>query len=460
MTVNNKRLIFHIDVNSAYLSWEAVYRLQQGAEIDLRTIPSVVGGDVESRHGIVLTKSIPAKKYGIQTGETLFTARQKCPDLVVVPPHYELYMLCSNAMVNILKEYTPTIQRYSVDECFLDFTSMENFYEDPVELAYTIKDRIRNELGFTASVGISNNKLLAKMGSDIKKPDAVITLFPIEIKDKMWPLPVEDLFMVGRATLTKLHNLNIFTIGDLANFDLKILKEKLKKGPLHMTLIDPDKQEPARAGEIAKVAADLGTDAIMVGGSTGVTQENLDKTVKAIKAAVKVPVIYFPSGANAISPYSDAMYFMSMLNSRNIKMVIGEQVAGAPIVKKLGLEPLSMGYIIVAPGMKVGEVGQAEVVPRDKPKTAVAYALAAQYLGMSYVYLEAGSGAPQAVPEEMIAAVRKAIDIPLLVGGGIRDAETATKVKNAGANVVITGTVVEHGEYVARLESIIRAIKA
>lgn len=240
----------------------------------------------------------------------------------------------------------------------------------------------------------------------------------------------------------------------------EILSEKMKKGALHMTLLDPAKQDPAAAAEITRTACDLGTDAIMVGGSTGVTQENLDRTVKAIKAAVKVPVIYFPSGANAISPYSDAMYFMSMLNSRNIRMVIGEQVAGAPIVKKLGLEPLSMGYIIVAPGMKVGEVGQAEVIPRDKPKIAVSYALAAQYLGMSYVYLEAGSGAPQAVPEEMIAAVRKAIDIPLLVGGGIRDAETAAKVKNAGANVVITGTVVEHGEYVARLESIIRAIKA
>jgi DNA polymerase-4 len=228
MTVNNKRLIFHIDVNSAYLSWEAVYRLQQGAEIDLRTIPSVVGGDVESRHGIVLTKSIPAKKYGIQTGETLFTARQKCPDLVVVPPHYELYMLCSNAMVNILKEYTPTIQRYSVDECFLDFTNMENFYKDPIELAHTIKDRIKNELGFTTSIGVSNNKLLAKMGSDLKKPDAVTTLFPNEMKGKMWPLPVEDLFMVGRATAPKLHSLNIYTIGDLAQHDVDILKIKLK----------------------------------------------------------------------------------------------------------------------------------------------------------------------------------------------------------------------------------------
>jgi phosphoglycerol geranylgeranyltransferase len=240
----------------------------------------------------------------------------------------------------------------------------------------------------------------------------------------------------------------------------EILREKMKNGALQMTLLDPAKQDPAAAAKITRTAAELGTDAIMVGGSTGVTQENLDETVKAIKAVVKVPVIYFPSGANAISPYTDAMYFMSMLNSRNLKMVMGEQVAGAPIVKKLNLETISMGYIIVAPGMKVGEVGEADLIPRDQPKKAVAYALAAQFLGMDYVYLEAGSGAPQAVPPEMISAVRKAIDIPLLVGGGIRDAETAAKVKNAGANVVVTGTVVENGEYVQRLENIIQAVKS
>jgi phosphoglycerol geranylgeranyltransferase len=240
----------------------------------------------------------------------------------------------------------------------------------------------------------------------------------------------------------------------------EILKEKMKKGTLHMTLIDPAKQEPSRAGEITKVAYDLGTDAIMVGGSTGVTQENLDQTVKAIKAQVKVPVIYFPSGANAISPYSDAIFFMSMLNSRSIRMVIGEQIKGAPIVRKLNLEPLSMGYIIVAPGMKVGEVGEADVIPRDQPKLAASYALAAQYLGMEYVYLEAGSGAPQAVPEDMIKAVRAAITIPLLVGGGIRDADSAARAKNAGANIVVTGTVVENGNYTGRLESIIKALRS
>lgn len=223
-----KRLIFHIDVNSAYLSWEATYRLQKGEPLDLRTVPSVIGGDEASRHGIVLTKSIPAKKFNIQTGETLYNARIKCPDLIIVPPRYWLYMMCSSAMHKILLEYTPTIQKFSVDESFLDFSNMENLYPDYMELANTIKDRIKKELGFTVNIGISNNKLLAKVASDFKKPDRIHTLFPEEIKEKMWPLQVENLFMVGRATAPKLHKLNINTIGDLANYDVEILKNKLK----------------------------------------------------------------------------------------------------------------------------------------------------------------------------------------------------------------------------------------
>ncbi len=223
-----KRLIFHIDVNSAYLSWEAAYRLQQGEELDLRKVPSVVGGDEESRHGIVLAKSIPAKNYKIQTGETLYNARQKCPDIKIVPPRYWLYMQCSSAMHEILQEYTPIIQRFSVDESFLDFSNMENLYPDYMELAENIRERIKKELGFTINIGISNNKLLAKVASDFKKPDRIHTLFPQEIRSKMWPLPVEDLFMVGRATAPKLHKLNINTIGELANYDVNILKNILK----------------------------------------------------------------------------------------------------------------------------------------------------------------------------------------------------------------------------------------
>ncbi|HEY8889355.1 MAG TPA: DNA polymerase IV [Clostridium sp.] len=222
------RLIFHIDANSAYLSWEAAYRLQQGEQLDLRTVPSVIGGDEESRHGIVLTKSIPAKKFDIHTGETLYNARAKCPGLVIVPPRYWLYMKCSATMHQIFQEYTPKIQRFSIDESFLDFSNMEHLYPDYMELAETIKARIKNELGFTVNIGISNNKLLAKVASDFRKPDNIHTLFPNEIKTKMWPLPVEDLFMIGRATAPKLHNLNINTIGELANYNIEILKNKLK----------------------------------------------------------------------------------------------------------------------------------------------------------------------------------------------------------------------------------------
>ncbi|WP_073337592.1 DNA polymerase Y family protein [Clostridium grantii] len=224
-----KRIVFHIDVNSAYLSWEAIDRIQHGDLKDLREIPSAVGGDPKSRNGIILAKSIPAKKYGIKTGETLYAALQKCPQLKIVPPHYQLYLKCSNAMMELLKDYSPVIQRYSVDECFLDFTNLETlFRKKPVDIANEIKERIKNELGFTVNIGISSNKLLAKMASDFKKPDNVHTLFEHEIKEKMWPLPVEDLFMVGRATAPKLRKYNINTIGDIANYDVELLQHKFK----------------------------------------------------------------------------------------------------------------------------------------------------------------------------------------------------------------------------------------
>ena len=190
------RNIFHIDANSAYLSWEATWRLQHGESLDLRDVPSVVGGDPKSRHGIILAKSIPAKKYGIKTGETLYSARQKCPDLLIVPPNYELYMKCSNGMFDLLKEYSHLVQRYSVDECFLDYTESEKLFGSPLKTAYKIKNRIQEELGFTVNIGISHNKLLSKMASELEKPNKVHTLFSDEIASKMWTLPVDDLFMV------------------------------------------------------------------------------------------------------------------------------------------------------------------------------------------------------------------------------------------------------------------------
>ena len=244
-----ERIIFHIDVNSAFLSWEACYRIHHlGGTLDLRTIPSAVGGDQSKRHGIILTKSIPAKKYHIKTGEPIVDARRKCPELVIVPPNYTLYSHASRAMIEILQEYTDTIEKYSIDEAFLDMTGTDRIrafdairlpaeidatWQSEVEhravlLAWQLKERIREELGFTVNIGISSNKLLAKMASDFRKPDQVHTLWPSEIEHKMWPLPVADLFYVGYATAPKLHRLGIHTIGALAQFDPDMLYHRMK----------------------------------------------------------------------------------------------------------------------------------------------------------------------------------------------------------------------------------------
>ena len=224
-----ERVIFHIDVNSAFLSWEATYRIRElGETEDLRLIPSVVGGSEESRHGIVLAKSESAKKYGVTTGEPLVDARRKCPGLVTAPSNFPIYVKYSNAMMKILEDYSPDIEQYSIDESFVDMTGMQNLFGPPLEAAHTIKDRIYNELGFTVNVGISSNKLLAKMASDFKKPNLVHTLFPDEVPSKMWPLPVSDLFFVGRQTTKRLHSLGIFTIGDLAHTDKQVIHDNLK----------------------------------------------------------------------------------------------------------------------------------------------------------------------------------------------------------------------------------------
>lgn len=224
------RVIFHIDVNSAFLSWEAVYRLfHLGGKVDLREQVSAVGGDMAMRHGIILAKSIPAKRYHIKTGETILEAKQKCPELILVPPNYGLYEKCSKAFMDILRQYSPDVEQYSIDEAFVDMTGMEKLWGDPVTAANRLKNQIRDTLGFTVNIGISENKLLAKMASDFQKPDRVHTLWRNEIKDKMWPLPVSDLFFVGRATTQKLLKLGIQTIGDLAHADPELLKIHLKK---------------------------------------------------------------------------------------------------------------------------------------------------------------------------------------------------------------------------------------
>ena len=225
----SERVIFHIDVNSAFLSWEAVERLKNGEQVDLREIPSAVGGDIATRHGVILAKSIPAKKYKVTTGEPVVDALRKCPELVVVQPHHELYQAYSRAFLSILKQYSDVIEKFSVDEAFVDMTGTRRLFGEPVEAAERMKNQVYRELGFTVNVGISSNKILAKMASDFQKPNRVHTLFPEEIPTKMWPLPVGDLLFAGKSTVRKLNDMGIRTIGELANTDLQLLTNVLKK---------------------------------------------------------------------------------------------------------------------------------------------------------------------------------------------------------------------------------------
>lgn len=224
-----QRAILHVDANAAFLSWSAIERLNHGEALDIRTIPAVIGGDEEKRHGIVLAKSDPAKKIGIYTGETLFSARYKCPDLMVYPADLSVYSAFSYKMYRLLTAYTPLIERYSIDECFLDITGMEKILNmDALKTAHTIGKQIREELGFTVNVGVGPNKVLAKMAGELRKPDCVNTLYPEEIPYKLWPLPVGELFMVGRRSEKILINHGIRTIGDLAHTDTVFLKSYLK----------------------------------------------------------------------------------------------------------------------------------------------------------------------------------------------------------------------------------------
>lgn len=224
----SQRLIFHIDVNSAFLSWESVYRLASDPNaLDLRTIPSAVGGDPSSRHGIVLASSTPAKRYGVTTGEPLAQALRKCPELMVVPSRFSYYHKCSKAMMELLSDYTPDSEPFSIDETFLDMTSTIHLFGTPLKTADQIRERIKKELGFTVNIGIGPNKLLAKMASDFEKPDKCHTLFTEEIPSRLWPLPIRDLFLVGRSAQRRLESIGIHTIGQLAACDLQILKAHL-----------------------------------------------------------------------------------------------------------------------------------------------------------------------------------------------------------------------------------------
>ena len=262
-----ERIIFHVDANSAFLSWTAAYRIKVlGESLDLREVPSVVAGEKESRHSIILAKSTPAKKYGIQTGEPLFQALQKCPQLVVVPPDYPLYVEASRHFVQMLRQFSPAVEQYSIDEAWVDMTGTQRLWGSPLLAAEKMRERIWQELGFTVNVGISTNKLLAKMAGDFEKPNKIHTLFPEEIPRKLWPLPVRDLFLVGRATEAKLRMMGIYTIGDLARTDPALLKKRLGKHGLtiwhyangrNANMVTPELAENKGYGNSTTTARDI-----------------------------------------------------------------------------------------------------------------------------------------------------------------------------------------------------------
>lgn len=222
------QIIFHIDVNSAFLSWTAVEQLKNGFEQDIREIPAIIGGDQKARHGIVLAKSVSAKKYGIVTGEPIVNALRKCPEIQMFPPNHRMYSEYSARLMDFLKNYTPDIEQVSVDECYMDFTGIAHKFSSPFAAAKEIKDAVYEKFGFTVNIGISSNRLLAKMASDFEKPNKVHTLWPEEIQVKMWPLPVSELYMAGRSSVEVLQKLEIRTIGELAKANPDLLELHLK----------------------------------------------------------------------------------------------------------------------------------------------------------------------------------------------------------------------------------------
>ena len=261
-----ERQILHIDVNNAFLSWTAVDMLKNGSKIDIREIPSIIGGNQERRAGIVLAKSIPAKMCGIKTAETIYMAKKKCPNLQIFPGlGREKYKEYSNKLYKLLSEYTDIIERFSIDECFLDMTSFL-MNDTLINKAYEISKRVKKELGFTVNIGVAHNKLLAKMASDFEKPDKVHTLFENEIEYKMWKLPVSELFMLGKKTVPKLYNMRIKTIGDLAKTDKEILIKRFGKHGLMMweyangidkSVVKPREEEPKSVGNSVTLPTDI-----------------------------------------------------------------------------------------------------------------------------------------------------------------------------------------------------------
>lgn len=237
------------------------------------------------------------------------------------------------------------------------------------------------------------------------------------------------------------------------------LLDRIKEGTIHMALLDPDKQNPEDAGKLAAMAKKAGSDAIMIGGSTGVTSDNLGATARAIRDMSGLPSIHFPGGPNELSAEVDSIFFMSLVNSTDPLWIFKAQAYAAPYIKRLGIETLSMGYIIVEPGMKVGEVGKADPIKHTDVDKAVGYAIACEMYGMDFVYLEAGSGADKPVPPQMICAVKGSISVPLIVGGGIRTPEAATAAREAGADAIVTGTFIEECSDTGRLKAVVDAAR-
>ena len=301
-----KRLIFHIDVNSAFLSWESTRRVKNG-EDDLRLIPSVIGGSPESRRGVVLAKSIPAKQYNIKTGEPIGLALRKYPALVIAPPDFKLYSACSKAFKDICRAYAPVVEEFSIDECFLDFTGTEHIYPDPITLAYNIKDKICDELGFTVNIGIAENKLCAKMASDFEKPDKVHTLFPDEIATKMWSLPVGDLLFIGGATANKLIKIGIRTIGELAAFDVDALRSLLGEkmsvqchnyaNGIDNSPVRSEREEPKSYSNAVTLEDDVKTDeqahAILLALADSVSRHMRSDNVRAYSVSASIRFLDF-----------------------------------------------------------------------------------------------------------------------------------------------------------------------
>lgn len=260
------KIFFHIDVNSAYLSWSALERLRHGSDIDLRTIPSIIGGDMEKRHGVVLAKSIPAKAYGIATGEPIVNALRKCPGLSVEKPDHSLYSETSRALMRFLYDICPDIEQVSIDECYMDYTPISRRFPSPETAADHIRTQIFDKFEFTVNIGVSDRKVLAKMASDFKKPNLTHTLYSYEIKEKMWPLPVSSLFMCGRSSVNALRNLGILTIGDLAKSDINVITSNLKShgkllweyaNGIDGSLVETEQSEAKGIGNSVTVSHDI-----------------------------------------------------------------------------------------------------------------------------------------------------------------------------------------------------------